>query len=142
MELVGILDWPTKLDLYRAFVESKGLGWEQLTNEVDESCAEIRDLLFEFDIHFGDITDNGIFAQFEDFEKTGSPIIDERQIETALHTPPQDSRAKLRGKWIERLSQRADTNRCSWEGIYDERGNRWFHFDDPLGLQEAGWVPA
>ena len=142
LELAGIVDWPTKLSLYRAFVESEGFDWEQLTNEVDDSFAEIRSSLFEFDISFGDIAEDGIFAEFEALDKSDNRVVDEQQIETAMRTPPQDSRARLRGKWIERLSPRFESIRCSWEGIHDHQNGRWLRFDDPLGQQEVSWESA
>jgi proteasome accessory factor A len=136
MNLVGVIDWPTKLALYRDIVESGGYDWDQLAREVDESFAEIRTRLFEYDIRFGDIADDRAFTE----PGNAAQIVDDRQIETALHTPPQDSRARLRGKWIARLRDRFDSYRCSWEEIHDARAGRSLRFDDPLGTEDVNWV--
>jgi proteasome accessory factor A len=140
MQLVGVLDWPTKLALYRSFVEDKGYDWEQLTSEINESFGEIRENLFELDIRFGDIADDAFFATLENNSQPDCRIVGDQAVTAALLIPPQYSRARLRGEWIERLSSKSRRTSCNWDGILDSQANRWLRFDDPLGLHEVKWV--
>jgi proteasome accessory factor A len=140
MQLAGILDWPTKLGLYRAFVEQKGHDWQQLTHEEHESQQEIRACLFEFDIRFGDIADNGLFATFENDNRPATRLVTEIEIDDAMRIPPQGSRARLRGEWIDRLIQKRQGKECNWGSIQDHKARKTILFDDPLDLSEVTWV--
>jgi proteasome accessory factor A len=140
MQLVGVLDWPTKLALYRSFVEDKGYDWTKLTSETDESFTEIREDLFALDIRFGDIADDGLFATLENSARPERRIVSDQAVAAALRTPPQYSRARLRGEWIERLSSKSSRPYCNWHGIFDRQADRSLRFDDPLGVDEVKWV--
>ena len=139
LELVGILDWPTKLSLYRTLVEMKGYDWDQLTTEPNGNSTEIHENLYEADIRFGDIADNGLFCHIDGHDPCQKPVVDDEMIGTALFTPPRGSRAELRGAWIERLSHRQNHKRCNWEVIFDDHARRWLRFDDPFGLDRVDW---
>ncbi|MDC1287559.1 proteasome accessory factor PafA2 family protein [Gammaproteobacteria bacterium] len=140
MQFAGILDWPTKYGLYRSFVEQKGHDWEQLTREDKESQQEIRASLFEFDMRFGDIADNGLFATFENDNRSATRLVAEDAIADAMRIPPQGSRARLRGEWIERLSQKRQGKECAWDSIQDRKAHKSLSFDDPLDLSAVAWV--
>jgi len=140
MQFAGILDWPTKLGLYRSFVEKNGHDWECLTREDKEPQPEIRARLFEFDIRFGDIADKKLFATFENDNRAAARLVDEDAIADAIRIPPQGSRAKMRGEWIERLSQKRQGKECAWDRIQDNKAKKSIVFDDPLDLSEVAWV--
>ena len=140
MQFAGILDWPTKLGLYRSFVEQKEHDWEHLTRKDKESPPEIRARLFEFDIRFGDIADQGLFATFENDNRPVTRLVAENAIADAIRIPPQGSRAKTRGEWIERLSQKRQGKECTWDRIQDNKAQKSLKFDDPLDLRAVTWV--
>ena len=139
MQLVGILDWPTKLGLYRAFVEQRGFDWQQLTQEARKSDREIRAELYEFDVRFGDISEDGLFASITRDTNSANELVSERTVDDALHTPPQGTRARLRGEWIERLSKDSSNMQCDWSSIYDNQEKSSLLFDDPFLSGDVGW---
>lgn len=140
MQLVGILDWPTKLSLYREFAEQKGFDWQELTNKENKSPKEIRASLFEFDIQFGNIADDGLFATLIHDSRPDNKLVTDNAIEEALRKPPQGTRARIRGEWIERLRQEPEGKVCNWDSIYDMQGMRSLTFDDPFGLDDVNWI--
>ena len=140
MQYTGVLDWPTKLGLYRSFVEQKGHDWERLTCANKKSPQGIRASLFEFDIRFGDIADNGPFDAFELDNRSATRLVTESTIDDAMHIPPQGCRARLRGDWIKRLSQKRQGKECNWGSIQDHKAHKSILFDDPLDLSEAKWT--
>jgi proteasome accessory factor A len=139
MQLIGILDWPTKLDLYRAYAEHSGFDWQRLTHETDKSHRQIRAKLFEFDICFGDISDNGPFAALTKDSRRHYKLLTENAINDALRIPPQGTRAKLRGESIEKFSRSRPSKQCDWSYIHDEKNNKSLLFDDPFGTDAVKW---
>ena len=140
LRLSGVLDWPTKLALFRSFAAMRGFDWEQITTKVSESFEEIRQNLFEFDIRFGDIAADAFFARLENKSLVQHRMFNEQAITEALGTPPQYSRARLRGEWIDRLSSRPRPMTCNWSSLIDRQENRFLRFDDPFGQHEVAWV--
>ena len=139
LRLAGVLDWPTKLALFRSYTATRGFDWEQITTEVSESFEEIRQNLFEFDIRFGDIAADAFFSKLENKSLVRHRMVNEQAITEALRIPPQYSRARLRGEWIDRLSSRVRPITCNWSSIIDRQANRLLRFDDPFGLHEVAW---
>ena len=139
MQLVGILDWPTKLGMFRAFAEQRGFDWQLLSREAPKSDREIRDALFEFDVRFGDISEDGLFASITRDTNSANELVSERTVDDALHTPPQGTRARLRGEWIERLSKDSSNMQCDWSSIYDNQEKSSLLFDDPFLSGDVGW---
>ena len=139
MQLAGILDWPTKLGLYRAFVEQRGYDWERLIEQARKSDREIRAELFEFDVRFGDISEDGLFASITKDTRPENKLVCERAVDDAHRTPPQGTRAKLRGEWIERLSNNRSNKRCDWNSIHDHQKKSSLFFDDPFGSGAVEW---
>ncbi len=140
MQLVGVLDWPTKLKLYRAFTEQRGFEWQGLTQKKHRSQQKIRAELFEFDIRFGDISEEGFFATQVNDLRPECRLVTDATIIAALREPPQGTRAKLRGDWVVRLSQKFRGKRCDWSSIWDRQTNQQLIFDDPFGLDPVTWV--
>lgn len=140
MQLVGVIDWPTKLGLYRSFAEQRGFGWHELTQEVHRSQGEIRAELFEFDIRFGDISEEGFFATQVNDVRPEKKLVTNATIDDAIRKPPQRTRAKLRGDWVTRLSQDVGRMRCDWAGIRDNRANQSLIFNDPFASGSVDWV--
>ena len=140
MQLCGILDWPTKLSLYRSFVEQRGCDWQRLTHAAGNSRQTIREELFELDVRFGDISEEGLFASLARDTRPGNRLVSERAIDDAMRIPPQGTRAKLRGEWVERLSQERAQKQCGWEFIHDDNENLSLLFDDPFGSSTVEWA--
>jgi hypothetical protein len=138
--MAGILDWPTRLGLYRAFAEQKGYDWQDLTSNTDKPRRAMRARLFEFDIRLGDIADDGLFATLGKDLENGEQFINEQAIAAALRTPPLNSRARQRGGWIARLSEQRDRLACDWNRIVDRVSEQSLLFDDPLGSRAVNWV--
>ncbi|MCP4765215.1 MAG: hypothetical protein GY875_02995 [Gammaproteobacteria bacterium] len=84
--------------------------------------------------------DDGPLASLENSTEADQRIVAEQAILAALRVPPQFSRARLRGEWIERVSSKPRRTTCNWGGIFDRQANRWLRFDDPLGLNQVKWV--
>lgn len=140
MQLAGILDWPTKLGLYRSFVEEKGFDWQRLTHPENKAQSKIRARLFEFDVRFGDIADDGLFTTLENHGRPENKIVTDIAIEDAMRIPPQNSRARLRGKWIKQLSRKRRDKTCNWGHIFDHKASRSLRFDDPFGVADVAWA--
>ena len=139
--MAGVLDWPTRLGLFRTYAEQEGYNWRNLSAAADESQADIRARLFEFDVRLGDIAEDGLFATISKGLEYGESIVSEQEIEVALRQPPAKSRAALRGAWIDRLGVRRDRLVCDWNRIYDRVLERRLAFDDPFGECVVKWSP-
>jgi len=137
--LIGKIDWVTKLAFYRSFVARKGLDWRRLTEETHDSQRQIRMELFELDVCFGDISEAGPFAILENIDHTDKVLVTGTEVNDALRIPPQGTRAKIRGEWVERLSHRRRRKRCNWNRIRDYDARQTLYLDDPFGTSSAGW---
>lgn len=139
-QLVGLLDWPTKLALCRSFVAGKGFDWRNLTEDSHDSQRRIRAELFEFDVRFGDISAAGPFAALAGTDRPNDNLVTEAAVDNALRVPPQGTRARIRGAWIERLCDKRQKKRCDWNRIRDYEKGMSLRFDDPFGATSVGWA--
>ena len=140
MQLAGVLDWPTKLALYQNFVTQKGSDWKQLTRGTDKNQREMRAKLFEFDVRFGDISKDSPFDNLAKEIGPSNILVTDGEIDDALSTPPQNTRAKLRGEWVSRLNQSYRGKQCDWNSILDKRAKQSLNFDNPFGTTCPGWT--
>lgn len=139
MTMAGTLDWPTKLGLYRAFAADKGLDWERLTQVSAGAPREVRAAFFELDIRFGDISDDSPFSAISD-DPSYDRLVTDQEIDIAVRTPPQGTRARLRGEWVSQLAHDQRRNWCDWNRIRNRLEQKSLRFDDPFGRADVAWV--
>ena len=139
LQLAGALDWPTKLGLYRTYVQRNGVDWRQISSDPDTVPHEFGARLFEFDVRFGDISGDGLDAALMEYSEPGARLVGDSQIDQARTAPPANSRARLRGAWIERLHSQREGKECNWHWIKDHHTNKSLRFDDPLSVSEVTW---
>lgn len=106
-----------------------GLAWEQVPQ-----VLRLRSELCETDLHFGQLHPKGIFATLEPQLEHRIPGIG--AIDRAKTTPPQRTRARLRGEAIRRLAGRQNCS-ASWTYVQDDKGRR-LDLSGPLCL-DAHW---
>ena len=106
-----------------------GLCWDQV-----RPLLALRDELCEIDMRFGQIVPTGIFDALEPLLEHRLPGID--QIDEALTTPPQGTRAQPRADMIRELAGKPGYH-ADWCGIQDHRG-RVLDLSDPFA-SSAQW---
>lgn len=133
----------------------KSLGLEKPvggTNEIDirreemRTFSKLRCQLFEIDMRFGQLGQNGIFSRMD---RTGVlkhhlSEISDNDIEDAMNNPPSVGRASLRGKLIQQLHSRNSSHNhdryfCDWGRIIDKKEQRILDLSDPFVTSER-WV--
>ncbi len=94
--LYGVLDWVTKLSLIQSYLESCNANWGKTTDfhgipdKVLGHCMGI-DLLYH------SISADSIYKRLED-EGLVQRLLTDKEIAHAVHNPPQDTRAAIRGE--------------------------------------------
>lgn len=102
---------------------------------------ELRNQLFLLDLRFGQLGGDGIFSALDRDGVFQHRIegVDDASVERAMHEPPANGRARLRGNWVRELSGNSRAT-CMWEIIHDVRGDRVLIMNDPLS-DDAEWKP-
>ena len=59
-------------------------------------------------------------------------------VERAVTTAPQETRARFRGEWIRELHANGTPGLASWTSVEDERNGMLLDLSDPWG-REAAW---
>lgn len=139
MQLAGALDWPTKLGLYRTHVDRQGYDWHRLTRKSSPLPLKLSASLFELDVRFGDVSANGSPAGLMLAGEQIPGLVSAADVKQAVSTPPQGCRAKLRGKWIKKLSPDKQKKECNWGWIHDHQAAKSLKFDDPLSTTQVAW---
>jgi tetratricopeptide (TPR) repeat protein len=121
--------WRRNRHEFEPFMRTHGLDWDQL-----RSFLALRDELCEIDIRLGQIAPKGILDSLEPLLSHAVPGID--RIEKAKISPPQGTRASLRGRHIKRLAGRPGCL-ADWQFVNDGRG-RMLNLDDPWA-NNASW---
>ncbi len=131
------LDWAIKYALYRERADRHGVAWEDL-----HSNTSLRGELFQIDMRWGELGEAGIFHQLDAAGVLSHAIPGRLDVEEAMHTPPDQGRARVRGQEIRRLHSEAkgETGRyhCNWSSIVDEKSRRMLDLSDPFG-RNAEW---
>ncbi|BCA56088.1 Pup deamidase/depupylase [Nitrospira sp. KM1] len=108
-QLVGKLDWITKLWLLETFVKEEGVGWD------DPWLASL-------DLEYHNVNpERGLYLGLE-AEGKAWRLTTERDVETALIAGPQDTRGGLRGLCIRRFPDHIKG--MQWERIQFTGGMR------------------
>jgi proteasome accessory factor A len=112
------------------FLAKRGLHWQQLGEFVS-----VRSELFELDTRFGDLGEQGIFHAL-DTAGALTHRIEGLDVASAVANPPPDTRARLRGEVVQRLTQAGTKYRAEWTGIYDIGHRRELDLRNPLETEE------
>jgi proteasome accessory factor A len=114
----------------RRTLQDAGLQWEGY-----RQFRKLRAQLLEADLRFGQLDQDGIFAQLDAAgvlrHRTALPAA----IEQATRCPPGGTRAKVRGEWVRQLGTHMPDNwQCGWAGIRELRGLRQLDLDNPFSV--------
>lgn len=108
MSLADSIDWVGKLALMNSYRQREGLDWNSPK-------------LALIDVQYTDVRqEKGLFYRLERAGRFRRLTTDE-EVERAMTTPPEDTRAYLRGTVVDRL--REDLVAASWESIVMRRGD-------------------
>lgn len=106
--LVGVLDWPTKLGIF-----------EDYAGRLQGDWAKKAEPLFEIDSRFGELGKDGIWEQMEKEGVLAHCLVTDEEIQLAVTSPPSDTRAKPRGEAILEISRQGNANEfiASWHEV-------------------------
>ena len=104
--LIGVCDWVTKKWLIDQFVEAEGLSWENGDHLV---------WLQSQDLEYSNIDPvKGLYRLLEANGETEG-ILDNRDVEQAMTTPPEGTRGYFRGRCLERFG--GSVKSVNWDNI-------------------------
>jgi proteasome accessory factor A len=104
--LIGVCDWVTKKWLIDQFVEAEGLSWENGDHLV---------WLQSQDLEYSNIDpEKGLYRLLEANGETEG-ILDNRDVEQAMTTPPEGTRGYFRGRCLERFG--GSVKSVNWDNI-------------------------
>jgi len=113
------IDWLIKLKVLRAYMAETGAKWGD-------------DALHSIDLEYHNIhPEQGLYYALQQMGEVAR-LVDDVQIEAAITTPPENTRAAARGYIIKRLAERR-YNRyyIDWDIVYVDR-NRQVDMRDPF----------
>jgi len=123
-----------------ALFEPRDRRWERL-----EEMLRLRYELFEIDLRYAQLGPGSVFAGLDAAGALNHRVegVGDQQSERAMTQPPQDTRARTRGKVIMRLVQegRGDDYRSDWDGIYCPSEQRALDLGD-LFAESPRWRPS
>jgi proteasome accessory factor A len=115
------------------FLVRHGLQWDDLTR-----LAVVRKEVFALDAKFGALASGGIFNTLD-----AAGVLRHRvgnlDAESAVHHPPQDTRARIRGEVVSRLSREGKKYGAEWTVIYDHDARKQLDLLNPLETDER-WI--
>ena len=122
MLLVDRLDWVAKKWMLESFREAEKLDW-------DDPWMQ------SLDLEYLNIDPNR--GLYYDMVKQGSMrrVLTDEQIEKAVTTPPQDTRAKARAAVVRTLSENRVRYIVDWDSVYLENEHH-LSFRDPFSTYE------
>jgi hypothetical protein len=123
-------------DRWEALVASHGLRLDRL-----ESFLDLRAELCEADVRFGQLGEDGLFAQLDRAGLLDHTFPGADNIEHAMANAPSSGRARVRGAVIRGLLDRRAEIACDWDAILDLRSNVCMELSDPLADAEEPWLP-
>jgi hypothetical protein len=112
------------------FLAKRGLTWQQF-----HEFARVRSELFELDSRFGDLGEQGLFHAL-DRAGTLTHRMESLDFAGAIAHPPQDTRARLRGEVVQRLTRAGTRYSAEWTGIYDIGHRRQLDLRNPFETEE------
>lgn len=117
------LDWAAKRVLYQQFIDENGVSWKD-------------DIMQSLDLEYHNIDPNA--GLFYDLEKAGAMqrLVTDDEVEEAITTPPQNTRALGRGLIVSQLLARPGARYViDWDAVYIER-NRQLDLKNPFNTYE------
>lgn len=117
-------------------LEHEGLDYERISD-----VLKLRSELFELDMRFSQVGPRGIFNALD---KSG--VLDHRvpgvqNIESAVHLPPSQGRARVRGETIRSLKGAPYSACCDWFSVWDFGNRRTMELPEPLD-EKAKWTDS
>jgi hypothetical protein len=108
----------------------RGLAWDQLP-----ALVRARNEVFELDAKFAALGERGIFNTLD---RAGAlpHRIRELDVADAVNNPPADTRARIRGRVVQQLSEQGIRYGAEWTGIYDKDGRRELDLRNPFESEE------
>lgn len=147
----GRLDWAIKQRVYAAFLRRYGIEWSTLPalnaalearrahGEVADGMTEplarlaaMRQQLFELDMRFGELGERGVFNGLDQAGVLDHHVAGVDDIEGAMDTPPRDTRAAVRGRVVQRLTEDGTRYRAEWMQVVDLDHKRVLNLGDPF----------
>ncbi len=102
MLCAGELDWVAKLKLLESYRSRDGLDWD------DAKLALI-------DLQYSDIRpEKGLYARLAAAGRI-ERLLDDAVVESAMHDPPEDTRAYFRGRCLEKYAEHVAA--ASWDSV-------------------------
>jgi hypothetical protein len=91
--------------------------------------------VFELDARFAALGENGIFNLLD---RSGQlrHTLRELDVAGAVTDPPADTRARIRGRVVQHLSERGIPYGAEWTAIFDKGGRRELDLRDPFETEE------
>jgi hypothetical protein len=113
-------------------IEKRNLRWDRVSPRSPESVK-----LMEVDTQFGFIGE-GIFDRLDRQGLLRHKIVSDEQIQRAMHAPPPETRARLRGKLVSELAGQQGCC-CGWTIVLDPEKSRAVDLSDPWA-HESAWL--
>jgi proteasome accessory factor PafA2 len=102
MECARELDWVAKLRLLEQYRDRDGLGWDDAK-------------LHLIDLQYADIRpEKGLYHRLVQAGRLHR-LLDDASVESAMHDPPEDTRAWFRGRCLEKYA--GDVAAASWDSV-------------------------
>jgi proteasome accessory factor A len=119
-----------EMDQMSPMLRVRGLSWDQLP-----AFVAARNELFELDAKYGGLGDEGVFNTLD---RAGAlrHHVHELDVDDAVLNPPQDTRARIRGEVVRRLSDAGVVYRAEWTHICDFDRKRQLDLTDPFEAEE------
>ena len=121
------------MDRLQPTLDRRGLSWDGIG-----ALARARAELFELDAKFGALGDEGVFDALDAAGALEHRVMD-FDVAHAVQHPPHDTRARLRGEVVRRLSESRSPYVAEWTRIYDKNHDRMLDLTDPFE-QEERWL--
>jgi hypothetical protein len=112
------------------YLASRGLDVAQLA-DLDAARHE----MFELDARFGALGEAGLFNALD----AGGALrhrVGGLDVESAVTQPPGDTRAKIRGEVVRRLSEAGIPYTAEWTSVHNYQGQTWLNLSNPLETEE------
>ncbi len=117
------LDWSAKYQLYTQYMSENGVGWHD-------------DIMQSLDLEYHNINPN--VGLFYGLEEAGAikRLVKEEEVQAAITTPPQNTRALARGNIVSQLIAKPGSRYViDWDAVYIER-NRQLDLKNPFHTYE------
>jgi proteasome accessory factor A len=101
MQLSGLVDWVTKKEVMLSYMGKKGCGW-------DDPRVSMMDLQYH------DVKRARGLYYLLDQQEVIEKVVTEEDVQKAMYTPPQTTRAKVRGDFIKFAKERNRSYTVDW----------------------------